>query len=218
MGTGPYTVSMVINRNAYKLDLPKTIRNNNVFHLSQLDHYAPLIVGQQCSDNIQWLLMIWRNGRSKWFWTLSSVTDSHTTLSSGLGPTTHSSAETRSKSSRMLTNWSKSSTETIRTNHRCEAIRNLEVEELTEWRYGGWGHLGISFLLFRLLKPGPGQMLLTWVSPPPESRQLEVKFPRAAEGRPEWYCSVVGLMRSYKSVCVLFPWILPLLGNLGVLP
>jgi len=162
--------------------------------------------------------MIWRNGRSNWFWTLSSVMDSHTTLSSRLGRTTHWWAETRSKSLRMLMNWSKSSTETIQTNHRGEASRNLEVEELTEWRYGGLGHLGISFFLFRLLKPGPVQMSAAWVSPPPESSQLEVKFPRAAEGRPEWYCSVIGLLRSYNSVCALFPWILPVLGNLGVLP
>ena len=34
---GPYTVSKVISRNAYKLDLPKTMRNHNVFHVSQLD-------------------------------------------------------------------------------------------------------------------------------------------------------------------------------------
>ena len=34
---GPYTVSMTINKNAYKLDLPKTMRNHNVFHVTLLD-------------------------------------------------------------------------------------------------------------------------------------------------------------------------------------
>jgi hypothetical protein len=34
---GPYTVSKVINRNTYKLDLPKMMWNHNVFHVSQLD-------------------------------------------------------------------------------------------------------------------------------------------------------------------------------------
>jgi len=37
---GPYTLSEVIKKNAYKLDLPKTMRNHNVFHVSQLDRYT----------------------------------------------------------------------------------------------------------------------------------------------------------------------------------
>jgi hypothetical protein len=43
--TGPYTASKIINKNAYKADLPKTMRNHNVFHVSQLDHYTPPVVG-----------------------------------------------------------------------------------------------------------------------------------------------------------------------------
>jgi hypothetical protein len=31
---GPYTVSKVINRNTYKLDLPKMMWNHNIFHVS----------------------------------------------------------------------------------------------------------------------------------------------------------------------------------------
>jgi len=34
---GLYTVSKIINQNAYKLNLPKTMRNHNVFHVSHLD-------------------------------------------------------------------------------------------------------------------------------------------------------------------------------------
>jgi hypothetical protein len=44
--TGPYTVSKVINKNAYKLDLPYTIRKHNVFHVSLLDCYTPPTAGQ----------------------------------------------------------------------------------------------------------------------------------------------------------------------------
>ena len=36
--TVPYTVSKIINKNAYKLDLLKTMRNHNVFHGLHLDH------------------------------------------------------------------------------------------------------------------------------------------------------------------------------------
>jgi len=43
--TGPYMVSKVINKNAYKLDLPYTIRKHNVFHVSLLDQYTPLTSG-----------------------------------------------------------------------------------------------------------------------------------------------------------------------------
>jgi len=49
MRTGPYTVSTIINKNAYKLDLPKTMRNHNVFHLLQLNHYTPPVVEQPSS-------------------------------------------------------------------------------------------------------------------------------------------------------------------------
>jgi len=48
--TGPYTVSRVINKNAYKLDLPNTMRNHNVFHVSLLDRYAPPVTGQPPSE------------------------------------------------------------------------------------------------------------------------------------------------------------------------
>jgi hypothetical protein len=47
---GPYTVSKIINQNAYKLDLPKTMRNHNVFHVSQRDRYTPPVVGQPPSE------------------------------------------------------------------------------------------------------------------------------------------------------------------------
>jgi len=48
--TGPYTVSKIINKNTYKLDPPKTMRNHNVFHVSQLDHYTPPVVEQPSSE------------------------------------------------------------------------------------------------------------------------------------------------------------------------
>jgi hypothetical protein len=48
--TGPYTVSNINNKNAYKLNLPKTMRNHNVFHVSQFNHYTPPVVGQPSSQ------------------------------------------------------------------------------------------------------------------------------------------------------------------------
>ena len=40
----------MINKNAYKLDLPKTMRINDVFHVSLLDRYSPPIMGQPASQ------------------------------------------------------------------------------------------------------------------------------------------------------------------------
>jgi hypothetical protein len=48
--TGPYNVSKVINKNAYKLNLPYMIRKHNIFHVSLLDRYTPPTVGQPPSD------------------------------------------------------------------------------------------------------------------------------------------------------------------------
>jgi hypothetical protein len=44
--TGPYAVCKVISKNAYKLDLPNTMRNHNVLHVSLLDRYTPPVGGQ----------------------------------------------------------------------------------------------------------------------------------------------------------------------------
>jgi hypothetical protein len=48
--SGPYTVSKVINQNAYKLDLPYTIRKYIVFPVSLLDRYTPPTAGQPPSE------------------------------------------------------------------------------------------------------------------------------------------------------------------------
>ena len=47
---GPYNVSQVFINNVCKLDVPKTLRNHNVFHLSQLDQYTPPVSGQLWSE------------------------------------------------------------------------------------------------------------------------------------------------------------------------
>jgi hypothetical protein len=47
---GPYTVSKVINNNAYTLDHLHTIWKHNVFHISLLDHYTPSTTAQLPSE------------------------------------------------------------------------------------------------------------------------------------------------------------------------
>jgi hypothetical protein len=48
--SGPYVVSTIINRIAYKLALPISMRNHNVFHESQLEHYIQLVVGKPSTE------------------------------------------------------------------------------------------------------------------------------------------------------------------------
>jgi hypothetical protein len=48
--TGPYMVSKVINKSAYKVDLPYTIRKHNVFHVLLLNHFTPPTPGQLPSE------------------------------------------------------------------------------------------------------------------------------------------------------------------------
>ena len=48
--SGPYTVSMIINKNTSNLDLPSTMWNHNVFDVSLLDRYTPSVRGQPSSE------------------------------------------------------------------------------------------------------------------------------------------------------------------------
>src|SRR3977135_414392 len=43
---GPYRVGKVINKNAYRLELPSTMRVHTVFHISLLARYTPPVAGQ----------------------------------------------------------------------------------------------------------------------------------------------------------------------------
>jgi hypothetical protein len=48
--TRPYAVWEVISKNAYKLDLPNTMRNHKVIHVSLLDRYTPPVGGHPVSE------------------------------------------------------------------------------------------------------------------------------------------------------------------------
>jgi len=54
--TRPYTVSKIINKNAYKLDLPKTIQNHNIFHVLQLD-YCTVPFIEETSSEEHWVMV-----------------------------------------------------------------------------------------------------------------------------------------------------------------
>jgi len=64
MRAGPYTVCKIVNQNAYKLDLPKTMRNHNVFHVSQRDWYTPQVVGQPSSELLRTIVN--QSGEEAW--------------------------------------------------------------------------------------------------------------------------------------------------------
>jgi hypothetical protein len=46
----PFKVTKVINRNAYRLELPYSMKVHNVFHVSLLDRYIGPVPGQHPSD------------------------------------------------------------------------------------------------------------------------------------------------------------------------
>ena len=53
---GLYTVSWVINRNAYKLDLLKTMPNHNILHASQCDWYTAPVSCQPPNEHLQMIV------------------------------------------------------------------------------------------------------------------------------------------------------------------
>jgi len=64
MRAGPYMVSKIINQNAYKLDLPKTMRNHNIFQVSQLDRYTLPVIGPPPSAPLPTILD--ESGEAEW--------------------------------------------------------------------------------------------------------------------------------------------------------
>jgi hypothetical protein len=62
--TGPYAVSKVISKNAYKQDLPNTMRNHDVVHVSLLDRYTPPVASQPVSE--QYLVVVDYAAEEEW--------------------------------------------------------------------------------------------------------------------------------------------------------
>jgi hypothetical protein len=59
-------VSKIINRNAEKLALPNTTRNHYVFHVSQLDYYTLLDVGQPSLETHSIILVVSEEQEVEW--------------------------------------------------------------------------------------------------------------------------------------------------------
>jgi len=75
--------------------------------------------------------------------------------------------------------------------------RNMELGS------GGSCQLGVFFSSFSSRDSGPVQMASARVLPPPDHRQVEVKFSRAPDppkGRTELHRSVVGFTDAYGNI------------------
>jgi len=203
--TGPYTVSKIIIKNAYKLDLPKAIRYNNVFHALQLDHYTPPVVGQPSlephpvivDDSEEWeieLILHFKHRYWKLHYLIQWAGYNH-----------------------ILTSW--------------EPLQNLEnAQELIDefhwdhlnkpqsWRKSDLASGGIDGMeILRCRSLGRFLLSISFCLDPVQYKwcwhrfyhlqkcsQLEVELPCAPEGHPGQYGSVVGCMRSSEYVCGVF--------------
>ncbi len=72
---GPYLITKVINKNAYRLALPPTLRIHNVFHVSLLDAYQPPVTGQLPAEPMP---VISSNNLEAEEWEVERILDSHT--------------------------------------------------------------------------------------------------------------------------------------------
>jgi len=111
--TGRYTESMVSDKNAYKLDLPYTIRKHNVFHLSLFHHYTPPSASRHLNRNRRSSTTL-TNGKSTESSTLSDATGSSIISYNGRFTVTHGLAGSLRKISGMRRSWLMRSTESIR--------------------------------------------------------------------------------------------------------
>ena len=175
-------VSKTISRNAYKLDLPKTIRNHNVFQVSLLNLCTPPTIGQPSSEPHAVII------DDSEQWEVDRILDS----------------KWRYRKLHYPVQWAGYS----HVRPSWEAAANLDntrelVEEFHQkapgeatlrcWDRTNWTTCFLSFLL----DTGPVQMVLARVLPPSDHSELEVDFPGAPDplkGRPTRHQSVVGLV------------------------
>jgi len=190
--TGPYTVSRIINKNAYKLHLPNTMRNHNVFHVSLLDRYAPPVAGQPPSE--PQLTIVDDAGEQEW--EVERILD----------------AKLCYRKLHYLVQWAGYSH--VRTSsERAENLENaLEVvddchlthPEKPRRKWVEFWDSGVeekhqlddlfcfSLLHFFSYWSGPVQMALARVLPPSDHSQVEVEFPRAPDPQ------------NYREICFIF--------------
>jgi len=76
---GPYRVCKVVNKNAYKLELPATLRIHDVFHVSLLDLYREPVPGQPSGKPV--LVISDDLPDSEEYWEVERILDSRVRLS-----------------------------------------------------------------------------------------------------------------------------------------
>jgi len=212
--TGPYTVSKIINKNAYKLDLPNTMRNHNVFHISLLDWYASPVAGQPRSEPQPMIV----DDAGEEEWEVERMLDAklhyrklhYLVQWAGYSHvrTSWAPADNLENAQELVDDFHRTHPEKPR--RKWIEFRDSEAAEMN-WVSGlGGGGNGLSFGTQERRKginwtisfaspcftsfsywSGPVQMTLALVLPPSDQSQVEVEFPRAPDAQ------------NYRAICFI---------------
>jgi len=134
--TRPYTVSNIISKNAYKLDLLIKMRNDNVFHVSLLKCYTVPVGGQSSSDPHRMIVEDTKEYRSTVYSTLAGAIGCCLIMS--YGPVTSTSALGGSwpNTFKMPEIWLMSLTESVRICHGNRGLESVLDVQRTQKQFG----------------------------------------------------------------------------------
>jgi len=202
--TGQYTVSTIINKYAYTLDLAKIMRNQNVFHVSQLDYSKPPVVGQLSSEPN---LVIVDDLEDQEVKQIFDYEQRYRKLHNIIQRTWYTHIRTSWAPFDLLENASGQIVISPR-NHWSQPRRWRQSDHGSGgfdgngiWRFRSIRH----FLFYSLFRPSPVQMASTWALPPPNVQWIGGGVSPSAGRSPWLYRPVVELIGSYQSVWALDP-------------